>query len=125
MKKIIIVGALLLFTTTLALASGYRNLNSVEAKALLGKNRNIYLLDVRTPEEFRQARLKGAVLIPISEIERRLGEIPRNKTIVVYCAVGSRSNMVAGFLAEKGYREVYNVADGIVGLYRNGFPIVR
>jgi rhodanese-related sulfurtransferase len=125
MKKIIIVGALLLLTTTLALASGYRNLNSVEAKALLEKNRNIYLLDVRTPEEFRQARLKGAVLIPISEIERRLGEIPRNKTIVVYCAVGSRSNMVAGFLAEKGYREVYNVAEGIVGLYRNGFPIVR
>jgi len=124
MKKIVIVGALLL-TTSLALASGYRNLNSVEAKALLEKNRNIYLLDVRTPEEFRQARLKGAVLIPISEIERRLGEIPRNKTIVVYCAVGSRSNMVAGFLAEKGYREVYNVADGIVGLYRNGFPIVR
>ncbi len=125
MKKIIIVGALLLLTTTLALASGYRNLNSVEAKALLEKNRNIYLLDVRTPEEFRQARLKGAVLIPISEIERRLGEIPRNRTIVVYCAVGSRSNMVAGFLAEKGYREVYNVAEGIVGLYRNGFPIVR
>jgi len=124
MKKIIIV-ALLLLTATLALASGYRNLNSVEAKALLEKNRNIYLLDVRTPEEFRQARLKGAVLIPISEIERRLGEIPRNRTIVVYCAVGSRSNMVAGFLAEKGYREVYNVADGIVGLYRNGFPIVR
>ncbi len=125
MKKICIVGALLLLTTSLALASGYRNLNSVEAKAFLEKNRNIYLLDVRTPEEFRQARLKGAVLIPISEIERRLGEIPRNKTIVVYCAVGSRSNMVAGFLAEKGFREVYNVAEGIVGLYRNGFPIVR
>lgn len=125
MKKIIIVGVLLLLTTTLALSSGYRNLNSVEAKALLEKNRNIFLLDVRTPEEFSQARLKGAVLIPISEIERRLGEIPRNRTIVVYCAVGSRSNMVAGFLAEKGYREVYNVADGIVGLYRNGFPIVR
>ena len=124
MKKIIIVGALLLFTT-LALASGYRNLNSVEAKTLLEKNHNVYLLDVRTPEEFRQARLKGAVLIPISEIERRLVEIPRNRTIVVYCAVGSRSNMVAGFLAEKGYREVYNVAEGIVGLYRNGFPIVR
>ncbi len=125
MKKICIVGALLLLTTSLALASGYRNLNSVEAKALLEKNRNIYLLDVRTPEEFRQARLKGAVLIPISEIERRLGEIPRNRTIVVYCAVGSRSNMVAGFLVEKGYSEVYNVAEGIVGLYRNGFPIVR
>ena len=65
------------------------------------------------------------MLIPLSEIERRLGEIPKNKTIVVYCAVGSRSNLVAGFLAGKGYGEVYNVSDGIVGWYRNHLPVDR
>ena len=96
-----------------------------QARTLLAKTKNVFLLDVRTPEEYRQAHLKGAVLIPLGEIEHRLKELPRNRTIVVYCAVGSRSNLVAGFLAGKGYGEVYNVSDGIVGWYRNGLPIER
>jgi len=107
-----------------AVAASYRDIASPQAKPLLDKGA-IFLLDVRTPQEYQQAHLKGAVLIPINEVERRLGEIPRNRTVVIYCAIGSRSRVVAGFLAEKGYREVYNMSDGIVGWYRNGFPIAR
>ena len=125
MKKILLATIALLVTAVVALAAAPRNISSVEAKGLLSKNRNVYLLDVRTPEEFRQGRLRGAVLIPISELERRIGEIPKNRPVIVYCAVGSRSSVVAGFLAQRGYREVYNMADGIVGWYRNGLPIGR
>ena len=107
-----------------ALAASYRTIGSVEAKAILDKGK-AFLLDVRTPQEYQQARLAGAVLIPVYEIERRIGEIPRNRPIVVYCAVGTRSNLVAGYLAEKGYREVYNMGDGIVGWFRNGYPLAR
>lgn len=101
-----------------------RDISSTEAKALLSKS-NIFLLDVRTPQEFSQARLSGAVLIPIGEFERRLSEVPKNKPILVYCAVGSRSKPVAELLTQRGYKEVYHMADGIVGWYRNGFPIQR
>ncbi|GLI37623.1 rhodanese-like domain-containing protein [Geobacter hydrogenophilus] len=125
MKQIAIIPMIVLALVATVLAAGYRDIKATEAKSLLAANKKVFLLDVRTPEEFGQGRLQGAVLIPINEVERRIGEIPRNRPIVVYCAVGSRSGLVAGFLSRKGYREVYNVSDGIVGWYRNGFPILR
>lgn len=125
MKKTGLILMVILTIATAAMAAGYRNINSREARELIASRKNTYLLDVRTPGEFGQARLQGAVLIPINEVERRIAEIPRNRPIVVYCAVGSRSGLVADFLSRKGYREVYNVTDGIVGWFRNGFPIIR
>jgi len=125
MKKIGIIALLVLTLAATVLAAGYRDIRAAEARRLLATKKDVYLLDVRTPAEFLQGRIQGAVLIPINEVERRIGEIPRNRPVVVYCAVGSRSGFVAGFLAQKGYREVYNMTDGIVGWYRNGFPIIR
>lgn len=125
MRKLAAVTLLCCTLAGSALAAGYRNVTSGEARRFLASHRNAYLLDVRTPEEFRQARLKGAVLIPVNEIERRYAEVPKNRPVVVYCAIGSRSSAAAGFLATKGYREIYNMADGIVGWYRNGYPLSR
>lgn len=123
--KLITLVALVVLGATMAFAAGARNINSDEVKALLSRNKNVFLLDVRTPEEYRQAHLKGAVLIPINEVERRLAEVPRNRPVIIYCAVGSRSNAVAGFLAGKGYGEVFNMSDGIVGWYRRGYAVDR
>lgn len=102
-----------------------KNITARDAKALLDGNKKVYLLDVRTPQEYSQGKLAGSVLIPIGEFQRRIGEVPKNRPIVVYCAVGSRSKSVAGFLSQQGYRDVYNMTDGIVGWYRNGFPIQK
>jgi rhodanese-related sulfurtransferase len=98
---------------------------SREVKAMLDKNKNIYLLDVRTPQEYSQGNIAGSILIPIDEFENRSREVPKNKTIIVYCAVGSRSKSAAAFLDQQGYRDVINMSDGIVGWYRNGFPVKR
>src|SRR6266568_9265037 len=119
MKRIFVLTVSFSLVAVVALAAA-RDITSGEAKVYLAKERNIFLLDVRTPEEYRQAHLKGAVLIPISEIERRFKEIPRDRPVLVYCAVGSRSRQAAGFLESKGFRQVYNMADGIVGWYRSG-----
>jgi len=124
MKKLVLAVILVCMVSSLALA-GAQDISSREAKTLLEKNRNIFLLDVRTPQENSQARLPGSVLIPINELEGRIKEVPRNKTILVYCAVGSRSKPVAEYLSKNGYKDVYNMTDGIVGWYRNGFPLQR
>jgi len=87
MKKMVLAVLLVCLAWSLALAAA-QDISSREAKALLEKNRNIFLLDVRTPQENSQARLPGTVLIPINEFERRIKEVPRNRTILVYCAVG-------------------------------------
>jgi rhodanese-related sulfurtransferase len=124
MKKLLLAMVMVCLAWTLALA-GAKDITAKEAKALMEKNKNVFLLDVRTPQENSQGKLPGTVLIPINEIERRIAEVPKNKTIMVYCAVGSRSKPVAEFLSRSGYREVYNMTDGIVGWYRSGFPIQR
>ena len=123
MKKVFFVLLVMMMATHVWAAE--KNISAREAKTLLDGNKNIYLLDVRTPQEHSQGRLAGSVLIPIGEFERRIREVPKNKTIIVYCAVGSRSKPVAGFLSQQGYKDVYHMTDGIVGWYRNGFPIQR
>ena|SRR6185369_2826100 len=122
MREMLLAVIMVCMAWSLALAAA-QDISSREAKILLEKNKNVFLLDVRTPQENSQARLPGSVLIPISEFERRSIEVPRNKTILVYCAVGSRSKPAAEYLSKNGYKDVYNMTDGIVGWYRNGFPL--
>ncbi len=116
---------LLALWASVVLAAGAKEITSREAKGLLDKNGKVFLLDVRTPEERRQGHITGSVLIPIDAIRMRIGEVPRNRPVLVYCTVGARSGMVAQELARLGYPEVYNMKDGIYGWYRNGFPIQR
>src|SRR5512137_2796921 len=112
MRKICAAVLLVCMTWSLALA-GAQDISSREARALLEKSRNVFILDVRTPQENSQGKLPGTTLIPIGEFERRINEVPRNRTILVYCAVGSRSKQVAEFLSKNGYKDVYNMTDGI------------
>jgi len=102
-----------------------RDITSREASSLLARNKNVYLLDVRTPQEYGQAKLSGSVLIPLGELERRAAEVPKNRPVLVYCAVGSRSKLASAYLSQRGIKEVYNMTDGIAGWYRNGYPISR
>lgn len=123
-----ILNVLGLFTlgVALAFAAGARDISSREAKVMMEKDKGkVFVLDVRTPEERRQGYIAGSSLIPIDKIEKRLAEIPRNRPVIVYCAVGSRSGVVAQVLARQGYGEVYNMRDGIVGWYRNGYALQR
>ncbi len=125
MKRLIIVFLFLALNAHAVLASAPRDVTAAAARGILARDPKAFLLDVRTVDEYRQGHLRGATLIPLSDLERRIREVPRNRTVVVYCAVGSRSRMAAGLLARQGYGSVYNVSDGIVGWYRSGLPIER
>jgi rhodanese-related sulfurtransferase len=124
MRKPVLFAVVVVLFAAIAMAASHREITSAEAKKMMEKG-SVFLLDVRTPEEFRQARLQGAVLIPVDQVEARLGEIPKNRPVLVYCAVGSRSYQAAALLARKGFKDVSNMSDGIVGWYRNGFPVLR
>lgn len=72
-----------------------------------------HLLDVREPEEFALAHL-DAQLVPLSEIQNRLDEIPRDREIVVYCHHGMRSRRAIGLLRSAGFtNELINLTGGI------------
>ena len=71
-----------------------------------------FLLDVRTPGEHRAGTIDGAVNIPVDELRRRIASVPRDKTIVVFCAVGQRAHVAARILRQSGYEDVYNLSGG-------------
>jgi rhodanese-related sulfurtransferase len=125
MKRFYGVLFTILLTVAAVSAAFSKDITSAEAKAMIIKNKNIFILDVRTPQERGQGFIPGSVPIPIDMVGMRLNEVPKNRPVVVYCAVGSRSRIVAQALSDRGYPEVYNMRDGIAGWYRNGFPIQR
>lgn len=66
------------------------------------------IVDVRSPDEFRDGGYPGAVNIPLQSLAARLGEIPKDKPVVLYCASGARSGMAARQLKQAGYADVTN-----------------
>ncbi len=70
------------------------------------------LLDVRTPGEHRAGTIPGSVNIPVDELRSSLASLPREKTIVIFCAVGLRGYVAARTLSQNGYDDVYNLSGG-------------
>ena len=69
---------------------------------------NALLIDVRTPEEYRENHIEGAVNIPVYEIDNIKNEIiDPNKVILVYCKTGKRSKIVKQILLQNGYKNVH------------------
>jgi phage shock protein E len=66
------------------------------------------IVDVRSPDEYRDGGYPGAVNIPLQSLAARLGEIPKDKPVVLYCASGARSGMAARQLKQAGYADVTN-----------------
>ena len=84
----------------------------------------LFVLDVRSPSEFdgELGHLSGAALIPLDEVRERLDEIPRDRPIVTVCQSGKRSSMAADILLNAGFREVANVAGGLIQWSRLALP---
>lgn len=66
------------------------------------------IVDVRSPDEYRDGSYPGAVNIPLQLLASRLGEIPKDKPVVLFCASGARSGMAARQLKQAGYPDVVN-----------------
>lgn len=81
------------------------------------------ILDVRNQDEYNNGHIEGAVLIPVSELESRLDELPKDKPIIVYCRSGSRSRSAADILVKNGFTHVYDMG-GIGGWINSGYPVL-
>ncbi len=90
-------------------------LSATELRGLQERGEKFLLLDVREADEFERARIEGARLVPLGELEGRLGEIGahRDGLVVVHCHHGGRSAQAARILAGRGFRRVRNLAGGI------------
>lgn len=99
------------------------NISAKQAKELIEKGNEVFILDVRTREEYNDFHLKGANLIPIQELEQNISKIPKDKKVIVYCAKGKRSAKACEILKSKGLKELYNVEGGINQWKSEGYPV--
>jgi NADPH-dependent 2,4-dienoyl-CoA reductase/sulfur reductase-like enzyme/rhodanese-related sulfurtransferase len=83
----------------------------VEAVLAAPADERPVLVDVRTPLEFARGHIPGAVNIPVDELRSRLGELPRNRDIAVYCQVGQRGYLATRVLRQAGFRAA-NIGGG-------------
>ena len=86
---------------------------SVDEALRLWQAKEAILIDVRTPAEYREGHIPGVVNIPLAEIEKRLGEIPKDKKVVLICRTGNRSAQGTKFLRGKGFENVFNSTGGM------------
>lgn len=84
----------------------------VLAETLAGRESEVFLLDVREPDEHEEANIPGSALIPLGSLQRRLSEVPKDRQVVVYCAIGGRSARATHFLRQNGV-EAANLHGGI------------
>lgn len=108
------------------LAASFRDVSADEAAVYLAENDPL-ILDVRTGPEFAGGHLAGAVLLPIQELQGRLGELAayKERPVFIYCRTGNRSTVASKLLIDAGHREVVNLRRGIVDWERRGMAVVR
>lgn len=100
------------------------SLSAAEAKTRIDNDRTLTIVDVRQPDEFRGGHIAGAKLIPLNELQQRMGELPKDTEILCVCRSGSRSGSATSKLNSAGYKAV-NLRGGMTGWQMAGFPVKK
>lgn len=87
------------------------NISAREAKERLSANKNIILLDVRTPEEYRDIRIPHSISLPLDALKSGITKVTKDKDaeIIVYCLSGMRASKACRQLTSMGYTNVSNM----------------
>jgi rhodanese-related sulfurtransferase len=111
------------FLVTL-LSVAHAQVSLEEARALVG-NDKVTVLDIREPEEHATGVAKGMKLIPMSTLESRLHEIPRNpdSRVLLICNTQNRSSAVAKELRSRGFTNVEYVRGGMSEWAKRGWTL--
>jgi len=95
-----------------------------QALGLIQQKKNLLIIDVRSPEELKEGRLQNSILIPIWNIMRGEYNLPKDRPILLVCAVGGRSYAAMQMLAHNGYPELYSLKGGLDEWKKEGLPVV-
>lgn len=110
----------------MTIGPGIDSIDVIEAERRLREDpAGPLLVDVREQHEFDEVRAPGAVLLPMSTLVTRIGELPTDRPLMIVCHSGHRSSAVTGFLARSGRSDVVNVAGGMDAWERKGLPTKR
>ncbi|MFD1755186.1 rhodanese-like domain-containing protein [Rufibacter sediminis] len=98
------------------------NLTATEVKRLIESNQDIVVLDVRTPYEFQEGNLKGAVNIDYTspDFEQEIAKLDTAATYLLYCKSGNRSSKATAVMKSNNFNNLYNATVGFDALRSAG-----
>lgn len=86
---------------------------------------HLFLLDVRTPQEYAEGHVPGAVNVPYDQLASRLVEVPKDRDVVLYCKSGRRAGIAADVLAANGYTRLSHLEGDMNAWIEKGRPIAK
>lgn len=97
-------------------------LNATEVKQLITSDQEVVVLDVRTPSEFQDGHLEGAVNIDYTspDFEQEIAKLDTAATYLLYCKSGNRSNKATAVMKRKNFNNIYNATVGFDALQSAG-----
>lgn len=103
------------------------NVDVNKAAELLESNKDIVVLDVRTPEEFQSERIAGAVNIDYraADFSEKLAALDKDKTYMVHCAAGGRSAKSRDIMEKAGFTSIYHMEGGMGAWLKEGKPVEK
>lgn len=99
----------------------------ISAQELNNIDKDILLIDVRTPEEYASGHLENAINIDFkgSDFKNRIAELNKDEDVYVYCKMGGRSGNTAKMMESMGFEKVYDLKGGILQWNKEGFKTVK
>jgi adenylyltransferase/sulfurtransferase len=105
------------------LLGGGAGLSPAQVKERLQGDSQVQLIDVRSPQDYKEGYIKGSRLIPLPELPTRLREIKADRPVLLFCRSGMRSSNALSLLKNNGYTQVEQISGGIMAWSMGGHPV--
>ncbi len=103
---------------------GIKEIDVHALKGILDEGKRVRLIDVRSDAEMAAGMIPNAEKLPLHLLPLKLNEFTSDDVCILYCRSGARSAQGVGFMAARGYENVYNLRGGIIAWAQNGMPMV-
>ena len=126
MKHLILTTLLLLLPAFMHAADPAKHVKADEAAKIIADGK-VAVIDVRTPDEFKEGHIKGAKNIDIlsSDFEAQLGKLDKTQPTLVHCQAGGRSTRALKVFEKLGFTNLIHLDEGFSGWEAAGKPVVK
>lgn len=101
----------------------FKSIPPAEAEQMIAANKELLILDVRSAPELKEGVIEGSEHLPVEEVIMGRHHLPRDRPILLICAIGGRSYAAGQVLSMQGYPEIYNLQGGISAWKKAGLPL--
>jgi rhodanese-related sulfurtransferase len=126
MKKVIAILASVLLLAGCSTSPSAMDLSVSEFSSKVTEA-GVITLDVRTPGEFNEGHIEGALLVDFQSgnFENEIASLDKSKTYAVYCRSGNRSGQAVKVMSDAGFTDLYNLDGGVIDWASAGLPLVN